>query len=464
MLFSLGNEISLKVTEFFYTDKETGYRQKEYTKKKEIIEAIRNFLNNTDTMKNTFGSYDYRIIQSVLEDYFTKYYQMMVVDNLNLGKFNNYFINFYYLYLWINYLRCIKFKQKTIIPVKLNNIKIADKLKESIVSYLKERNTYKHPNENDCYTPLLLSECEKHNYQKMYSEKPQENGVLVYTIEEDVMKTAINAIDARIKEKEDMYGEDFGKILKEDPYNNPNNLYLYQTETDMNNNYFEKEKENFENFKECSTNLSKSTEKNSECLDKNSKIENTSQLPFMENSFYKLFLFYNGNGSTIRDNNRFCKDKCVLPPEFFIDIPQIFELAFYDSDDEVQIKKEEMQIDVKITEKNKKLEVNFKPITDASSNILLLRRTFEGKDLEPVKEIVINSKNTDQSKKEGVKMIFNLQKEFQEFQKKKGLIFNRGGKKKNKVKRKTIKNNRKQSKKKINNNNNNSRKVKKKKN
>ena len=179
----------------------------------------------------------------------------------------------------------------------------------------------------------------------------------------------------------------------------------------------------------------------------------------MENSFYKLFLFYNDNGSTIRDYNRFCKDNCVLPPEFFIDIPQIFELAFYDSDDNVIIEKKEMQIDIKITEKNEKLEVNFKPITDASSNILLLRRTFEGKDLEPVKEIVINSKNTDQLEKAGVKMIFNLQKEFQ---KKKGFI--RGGKKKNKVKRKTIKNNRKQSKKKINNNNNNSRKVKKKKN
>ena len=230
----------------------------------------------------------------------------------------------------------------------------------------------------------------------------------------------------------------------------------------MSNNYFEKEKENFENFKECSTNLSKSTAENSEYLNENSKIENNGSLTFMENSFYKLFL-YDKDSQTIRDNNRFCKDNCVLPPEFFIDIPQIFELAFYDiydSDDEVKIKKEEMQIDVKITEKNKELEVNFKPkITDASSNILLLRRTFKEVNLELVKEIVINSKNTDQLEKAGVKMIFNLQKEFQ---KKKGFL--RGGKKKNKVKRKTIKNNRKQSKKKINNNNNNSRKVKKKKN
>ena len=189
MLFSLGNEISLKVTEFFYTDKETGYRQKEYTKKKEIIEAIRNFLNNTDTMKNTFGSSDYRIIQSVLKDYFTKYDQMMANDNFNLGKFNNYFINFYYLYLWINYLRCIKFKQKTETKIDFSKIKIVEKLKESIVNYLKKREEYRHPNENDCYTPLLLSECEKHNYQKMYSKEPQENDYLVYTVEEDVMKT-----------------------------------------------------------------------------------------------------------------------------------------------------------------------------------------------------------------------------------------------------------------------------------
>ena len=123
-----------------------------------------------------------------------------------------------------------------------------------------------------------------------------------------------------------------------------------------------------------------------------------------------------------------------------------------------------MQIDVKITEKNKELEVNFKPkITDASSNILLLRRTFKEVNLELVKEIVINSENTDQSGKKGFKMIFNLQKEFPK-EKKKGLFSSiRGGKKKNKVKRKTIKNNRKQSKKKIMNNNN-SRKVKNKKN
>ena len=144
MLFSLGNEISLKVTEFFYTDEEiTGYRQKEYVKKSEIIVAIKSFLNNTDTMKNTFGPFYLNKFKSKLDDYFNKYNQMME-GTFNLNEFNNYFINFYYLYLWINYLRCIKFKQKTATTIDFSKIKIVDKLKDSIVNYFQNRESYKH--------------------------------------------------------------------------------------------------------------------------------------------------------------------------------------------------------------------------------------------------------------------------------------------------------------------------------
>ena len=474
MLFSLGNEISIKVTNFFNSSeevKDNGYRKNELNRKKQIIELIKDYLFDNEIMQQIFGRYENNKIQKKLKDYFDEYTSYITTNNsINdnyIKDFNNYFINFYYLYLWINYLRCIMFKQNIKYSVNIKNTKILETLIKSILDYLYERINYKDKNSN-YYTPLLLSEYEKYNYEKMNTDETKNNDNLIY-----------NPINI-FKDDQKIIDDIKDKLYPSIDLDYSNDLYLFNTNGKKEEYpYFVEEKENFERFKECSEKLSESDIDKSEYLKNISNIKNENKFKFTINSFYELFLYSNGQETpdSIKKNSDFFKENCILPPELFIEIPQIFELAFYDSDDNVKIKKEEMQIDIVISEKAKNLEVKFKP--DENSEILLLKRIFKENEKEPLlKKIIINNNNTDHriiTPKEGLKIIFNLKEEFKErgIVKSIGNMFksrNRrvspsslipGGKNKKKLKRRTIKNKRKQSKKKIINNN--SRKVRKKK-
>ena len=85
MLFSLGNEISIKVTNFFNSIeevKDNGYRKNELNRKKQIIELIKNYLFDNEIIEQIFGRYEYNKIRKLLIDYFDEYTSYITTNNL----------------------------------------------------------------------------------------------------------------------------------------------------------------------------------------------------------------------------------------------------------------------------------------------------------------------------------------------------------------------------------------------